>query len=72
MFGATMAVPRFRRLPSQWRLVRLTLLGRGWPQVTDQSVVYAPCDHVYHAKCLGHWAALKKSEALQAQDRLEG
>eukprot|EP00913_Durusdinium_trenchii_P017325 g16293.t1 len=34
--------------------------------VTDQSVVYAPCDHVYHAKCLGHWAALKKSEALQA------
>lgn len=34
--------------------------------VTDASVVHAPCDHVYHATCLGHWANLKKSEARAA------
>lgn len=26
--------------------------------VTDASVVHAPCGHVYHAACLGHWARL--------------
>eukprot|EP00434_Breviolum_minutum_P016741 symbB.v1.2.014764.t1/scaffold1084.1/size139254/3 len=41
--------------------------------VTDASVVHAPCGHVYHATCLGHWARLKKSEAHAAvEDSTQG
>lgn len=32
--------------------------GQACGSVTDASVVHAPCDHVYHATCLGHWANL--------------
>lgn len=34
--------------------------------VTDASVVHAPCDHIFHAACLGRWAELKISEAREA------
>ncbi|CAE7551290.1 Rnf25 [Symbiodinium natans] len=33
--------------------------------VTDASVVHAPCDHIFHATCLGRWAQLKISEARE-------
>ncbi|CAE7179345.1 Rnf25, partial [Symbiodinium pilosum] len=34
--------------------------------VTDASVVHAPCDHIFHAACLGRWAEIKISEAKEA------
>mmetsp|Transcript_120310 Transcript_120310/g.190596 ORF Transcript_120310/g.190596 Transcript_120310/m.190596 type:complete len:476 (+) Transcript_120310:62-1489(+) len=28
-----------------------------------ENVVHPPCDHIFHASCIGHWAALKAEEA---------
>jgi hypothetical protein len=44
--------------------------GQACGSVTDASVVHAPCDHVYHATCLGHWANLSLGQIPKFHPRL--